>query len=50
MSLGKLKQLIQGAGVLDTVTSTGFDLFVNHGLPWMGKKLLKWVDIIQVKQ
>lgn len=50
MSLGKLKQLIQGAGVLHTVTSTGFDLFVNHGLPWMGKKLLKWVDIIQVKQ
>ena len=50
MSLGKLNQPVQRAGVLDTVRSTGLDVFVNHGLPWMGKKLLKWVDIIQVKQ
>ena len=35
---GKLDQPVLGAGVIDTVAGTALDMFVHHGLPWMGKK------------
>ena len=25
-------------GILDTAASTGTDLFLQHGIPWLGKK------------
>jgi len=30
---GKLNQPVQGAGILDTVASTGTDLLIHHGIP-----------------
>ena len=37
----------KGAGISDTVASTGADLLIQHGIPWLGKKkLLRWVDIM----
>ena len=30
-----------GAGVLDTVASTGADLLLEHGIPWLGKKAVE---------
>ena len=35
---GKRHSPSQGAGVLDTVGSTGADLLIHHGIPWLGKK------------
>ena len=37
----KLDQPALGAGVMDTVTGTALDMFVHHGLPWMGKKAVE---------
>ena len=37
----KLDQPVLGAGVMDTVASTAIDMFVHHGLPWMGKKAVE---------
>ena len=34
---GKLNSPL-GAGLLDSVTSTGADLLIHHGIPWLGKK------------
>ena len=34
----KLDQPVLGAGVMDTEAGTALDMFVHHGLPWMGKK------------
>ena len=39
--LGKLGQPVLGAGVIDTVAGTALDVFVHHGLPWMGKKAVE---------
>ena len=40
----------EGAGVLDTVASTGTDLLIHHGIPWQWeKRLLKWEDIMDQK-
>ena len=30
-----------GAGILDTVASTGADLLIHHGIPWLGKKAVE---------
>ena len=30
-----------GAGLLDTVASTGADLLIHHGIPWLGKKAVE---------
>ena len=38
---GKLIQPVLGTGVLDTVASTGADLFLTKGLPWLGKKAVE---------
>ena len=38
---GKLDQPVVGAGVMDTVAGTALDMFVHHGLPWMGKKAVE---------
>ena len=38
---GKLNQPVQGAGILDTVASTGTDLLIHHGIPWLGKKAVE---------
>ena len=37
----KLDQPVLGAGVMDTVADTALDMFVHHGLPWMGKKVVE---------
>ena len=31
----------EGAGILDTVASTGADLLIHHGIPWLGKKAVE---------
>ena len=31
----------QGAGILDTVASTGADLLIEQGIPWLGKKAVE---------
>ena len=41
----KLDNPAVGAGVMDTVAGTVLEIFVHHGLPWMGKKQLRWEDI-----
>ena len=38
---GKLDQPVLGAGVMGTVAGTTLDMFVYHGLPWMGKKAVE---------
>ena len=38
---GKLKSPSKGAGILDTVASTGADLLIQHGIPWLGKKAVE---------
>ena len=35
---GKLSQPSHGGGILDTAASTGADLFLQHGIPWLSKK------------
>ena len=35
---GKLIEPPHGGGILDTAASTGADLFLQHGIPWLGKK------------
>ena len=37
----KLDQPALGAGEIDTVAGTALDMFVHHGLPWMGKKAVE---------
>ena len=37
----KLDQPVLGAGVTNTVAGTALDMFVHHGLPWMGKKAVE---------
>ena len=34
---------------MDTLAGTALDAFVHHGLPWMGKKQLRWEDIMGQK-
>ena len=31
----------KGAGILDTAASTGADLLIEHGIPWLGKKAVE---------
>ena len=31
----------RGAGILDTAASTGADLLIHHGIPWLGKKAVE---------
>ena len=38
---GKLIQPSQGGGILDTVASTGADLLIHHGIPWLGHKAVE---------
>ena len=35
---GKRISPSKGAGILDTVASTGADLLIQHGIPWLGKE------------
>ena len=37
----KLDQPALGAGVMDTVAGTALYMFVHHGFPWMGKKVVE---------
>ena len=37
----KLDQPVREAGVMNTITGTALDMFVHHGLPWMGKKAVE---------
>ena len=40
----KVKKLIQpshGGGILDTAASTGADLLLQHGIPWLGHKAVE---------
>ena len=30
--------ITRGEGVLNTVASTGADLLIQHGIPWLGKR------------
>ena len=32
---------VERAGILDTVASTGTDLLIHHGIPWLGKKAVE---------
>ena len=38
---GKRVSPSKGAGILDTVASTGADLLIQHGIPWLGKKAVE---------
>ena len=38
---GKLVSPSKGAGILDTVASTGADLLIHHGIPWLGHKAVE---------
>ena len=38
---GKRVSPSKGAGILDTVASTGADLLIHHGIPWLGKKAVE---------
>ena len=38
---GKRVSPSKGAGILDTVASTGADLLIQHGIPWLGKKTVE---------
>ena len=38
---GKRNSPSKGAGILDTVASTGADLLIQHGIPWLGKKAVE---------
>ena len=38
---GKRISPSKGAGILDTVASTGADLLIHHGIPWLGKKAVE---------
>ena len=38
---GKLIRPPHGGGILDTAASTGADLFLQHGIPWLGKKAVE---------
>ena len=40
-TVGKLVSPSNGAGILDTVASTGADLLIHHGIPWLGKKAVE---------
>ena len=40
-TVGKLVSPSEGAGILDTVASTGADLLIEHGIPWLGKKAVE---------
>ena len=38
---GKPIQPSHGGGILDAAASTGADLLIQHGIPWLGKKAVK---------
>ena len=38
---GKRVSPSKGTGLLDTVASTGADLLIHHGIPWLGKKAVE---------
>ena len=38
---GKRVSPSKGAGILDTVASTGADLLIHHGIPWLGKRAVE---------
>jgi len=38
---GKLVSPSEGASILDSATSTGADLLIHHGIPWLGKKAVE---------
>ena len=38
---GKLNQPVQGAGLIDNIGSTGADMLIHHGIPWLGKKAVE---------
>ena len=38
---GKRGSPSKGAGILDTVASTGADLLIHHGIPWLGHKAVE---------
>ena len=38
---GKLIQPSHGGGILDAAASTGADLLIQHGIPWLGKKAVE---------
>ena len=46
---GKRISPSKGAGIMDTLASTSADLLLQHDIPWMGKKLSKWIDIMGLK-
>ena len=39
--VGKLIGPSEGAGILDTMASTGTDMLIQHGIPWLGKKAVE---------
>ena len=39
--VGKLIGPSEGAGILDTMASTGADMLIQHGIPWLGKKAVE---------
>ena len=36
-----LQRESQGAGILDAMASTGADMLIQHGIPWLGKKAVE---------
>ena len=38
---GKLNSPFEGAGIMDTLASTGANMLIQHALQWMGKKAVE---------
>ena len=41
INIGKRGRPSKGAGLLDAVASTGADLLIHHGIPWLGNKAVE---------
>ena len=38
---GKLNSPSEGAGIASTLADTGLEMFIQHGIPWLGKQAVK---------
>ena len=41
LKIRETKSAPHGGGILNTAASTGADLFLQHGIPWLGKKAVE---------
>ena len=38
---GKLIGPSEGAGIMSSLADTGAEMFIQHGIPWLGKQAVK---------